>query len=338
MLPREIVMAALNRNDTDRIPVIPQVLEHSVRLAGMQLLDVFNSSERFTKAQLAALEKYKYDGVWGGCVDMYNLLPEALGCEITFPEGGIPEIRAPIVKHTEDIDRLLIPDPYQDARLPVALECIQLLDKEAGDEVAVMTGLAGPFAVAGNLRGITQIMLDLQSEPDLVKGLCEITTEACVRYGQAIINAGTDVLFLVDALAAPAFIGPDVFDQVIFPYHQRLVKELQQIPIIYHIDVGIHLVLDSVSELPVQAMEPEDTEDIGKLRGMVGEDTVLAGVLGPSPLRSEAPEQLEQRVNQIITEGASRKGRLIFFTGMVPLDTPFENLKAVVDAVKQYRM
>jgi uroporphyrinogen decarboxylase len=338
MLSRDRVIATLNREDTDRIPVTPQVLEHAVRLAGMRVSDVFSSSEKFAKAQLDALEKYKYDGVWAGVVDMYNLLPEALGCQIVVPEDGIPDIKAPIVKQAKDIDKLFIPDPYKDARLPVALECIQLLRKEVGDEAAVMTGLAGPFAIAGNLRGVTQIMLDVQSNQNLVKELCEITTKACARYGQAILDSGADVLFLVDALAAPALVGPNVWNQIIFPYHQKLAKKLHQKPIIYHTDVGVHLVWDNASKLDVDAIEPEDTEDIGKLREMIGEDTVLAGVVGPIPLRSESPEKLKHRVKQIIKQGSSRKGRLIFFTGMVPLDTPFENLKTVVDSVKQFNI
>jgi len=338
MLPKERVIAALDRKSTDRIPVTPQVLEHAVRVAGMKVSDVFDSAQKFAKAQVIALEKYEYDGVWAGVVDMYNLLPEALGCEIVIPEDGIPDIKAPIVKEAKDVDKLFIPDPYKDARLPVALECIRLLRKEVGGEFAVMTGLAGPFAIAGNLRGVNEIMGDVRSEPDLVKDLCEITTEACAKYGQAILDSGTDVLFLVDALAAPAFVGPDVWNEIIFPYHYRLAKKLHQKPIIYHTDAGIHLVLDNASKLDVDAIEPEDTEDIRKLREMVGEDVVLVGVIGPVPLRSETPDKLKEMTQQVIEKGISSKGRLIFFTGMVPLDTPFENLKAVVNTAKQFRM
>jgi len=338
MVPKDIVMATLNREDADRIPITPQVLEHAVRVAGMKISDVFSSSEKYARAQLEALEKYKYDGVWAGVVDMYNLLPEALGCQIVVPEDDIPDIKAPIVKQAKDIDKLFVPNPNKDGRLPVALDCIQILKKEVGDKIAIMTGLAGPFSIAGNLRGVNQIMVDVKQEPDLVKDLCEITTEACTKYGQAILDSGADVLFLVDALAAPEFVGPTVWNEIIFPYHQKLAKKLNQNPIIYHTDVGVHLVLDNVTKLDINAIEPEDTEDIGKLREMVGEDTVLVGVVGPIPLRSEKPEELKQRVQKIISQGRSPKGRIFFYTGMVPLDTPFENLKAVVDEVKQFKL
>jgi hypothetical protein len=36
----------------------------------------------------------------------------------------------------------------------------------------------------------------------------------------------------------------------------------------------------------------------------------------------------------IVKKGRSKKGKLIFFTGMVPLDTPPENLEVVVKAAK----
>jgi uroporphyrinogen decarboxylase len=336
MSPKDVVIATLNREDADRIPITPQVLEHAVRVAGMKVSEVFSNSEKFARAQLESLEKYKYDGVWAGVVDMYNLLPEALGCEIVVPEDDIPDIKAPILNQAKDLDKLFIPDPNKDGRLPVALDCIKILKKEVGEKIAIMTGLAGPFAIAGNLRGVNQIMLDVKMHPELVKDLCEITTEACTKYGQAILDSGADVLFLVDALAAPEFVGPSVWNEIIFPYHQRLARKLHQKPIIYHTDVGVHLVLDNATKLDINAIEPEDTEDIGKLRDMVGEDTVLVGVVGPIALRSEKPEDLKRRVQEIISKGRSTKGRLFFYTGMVPLDTPFENLKAVVDEVKQY--
>jgi len=336
MTAYERLKRILEGKSVDRAPVIPQVLEHAIRIAGMKVSEVFRSPEKVSRAQLRALDRYGYDAVWGGCIDMYTLLAAAFGCEVSIPDDDVPDIKGPIAGNLEETEKLDIPDPKRDARLPMSLEIVHILSKELGNDIPVLTGLAGPFSVAANLRGITSLMGDLVSNPDLVKNLCQKTTKACKVYGKALLESGAAAIFLVDALAGPAIIGPSMFRKFVFPYHQNLVETLLQegALIIYHVDVGIHLVLDDVSHLGVHALMPEDTEDIKNLRKLVGEETTLVGVVGPTALRSESPENLVSMSKTIIKKGRSKKGKLIFFTGMVPLDTPPENLEAVVRAAK----
>ena len=336
MTPFERLTRILEGKSVDRAPVIPQVLEHAVRITGMKVSEVFGNPEKICRAQLTALDRYGYDAVWGGCIDMYSLLPAAFGCEVSIPDDDVPDIKGPIAENLQDAEKLDIPDPKRDGRLPMSLETVQILSNELGNDIPVLTGLAGPFSVAADLRGITPLMGDLRSDPDLVESLCQKATEACKAYGRALLESGAAAIFLVDALAGPTIIGPPMFRKFVFPYHQDLVETLlrEGAPIIYHVDVGIHLVLDDVSNLGVHALMPEDTEDIANLRKLVGEETTLVGVVGPTALRSESPENLVSMSKTIIKKGRSKKGKLIFFTGMVPLDTPSQNLEAVVRTAK----
>jgi len=331
-------MTAIDGEKPDRIPVMPQALSHAARISGMKICEVTANAEKYAKAQLTALKRYGYDAVWSGVVDYYNLLAEAFGCRLNVPEDDIPSLIENIVREPRDVDKLRVPDPNRNGRLPTAIKNIEILSSRVGETTVVMGALAGPFSVAANLRGTTQFMGDLWANPDLVHKLCEVATEACIQFGKAQIEAGISGLFFVDALAAPDIIGPKRFKEFVLPHHRKLINEFtKKVSIIYHIDVGSLSVIDDVLKLEINALLPEDTEDLAGFRQVVGDHFALVGTMAAGAMRTKSPVEIGSMCKTIIEKGAPKEGgAFLLFTAILSSDTPPENIDAYVKAAKKY--
>lgn len=52
-------------------------------------------------------------------------MAEAMGTEIWYPEDSISQLKDPVVKKVEDIEKLKIINPLKDGKLPVLIEALE---------------------------------------------------------------------------------------------------------------------------------------------------------------------------------------------------------------------
>ena len=88
------------------------------------------------------------------------------------------------------VEKLEIPDPYKDGKLPLVLQIIEFLRDKIGDHVPIWQNSNGPFGYAGDLRGYTQFMRDLVQNPSMVHALMDFCAEVTVALAKAVQNAG----------------------------------------------------------------------------------------------------------------------------------------------------
>ena len=105
-------------------------------------------------------------------------------------------------RHRDSLDLLDVPDPHRDGRAPVVLEAVTLLRQELGNESPVMCGVISAFTLAGQLRGEADMLMDLVIDPDFLKAILDKAVEWDVEYVRAAVEAGADIIVLVDATAS----------------------------------------------------------------------------------------------------------------------------------------
>lgn len=215
MNSRERALRALNLQRPDRVPVVPFVISFAAKYAGLRFIEYCKDASKLAEAQIATAHRFKLDAVYVDSDAVVDI--EAMGAEVKYFEDEIPTASNPAVRSLDDVRSLEVPDPQRGGRLPVWLDATKVLRKEVGDHLAVFSNINGPFQIAAQLRGITNICMDFYRNPEPVSELVDLTTEAAIAMARAEIEAGTDAIVLGDAMSSCSLISPRHFEQFSFP-------------------------------------------------------------------------------------------------------------------------
>ena len=122
-MPIEIEKNMTPSTRASHIAIGAQSNDHSAYLAGISTKQFFTDAQTFARVQLLATEYYRLDTL-SNFWDVYNIEAEALGQNIVYPPGAIPEVdrSRPLISKPSDLDRISSPDPYQSGRLPWVLQ------------------------------------------------------------------------------------------------------------------------------------------------------------------------------------------------------------------------
>lgn len=340
MTSLERCRAVLAGETPDRIPVVPQTFMFAAETAGYKVGELAHNARKMAAAQVVSQDKYGYDG----CVIDFDdaSLAEACGARVIFRDDApaIVDDSAPVVKTWGDLDRLKLPDPWRDGRLPVWLEATRLLVERIGDHVWIM-GRAdqGPFSLACLLRGPEQLMMDLMDEVNHapIDRLIDFCRQACVRFAQAQLQAGAHATSIGDSFAGPNLISPQLYRRFALAPEIALVRELQASgrPFSIHICGNTNRIIGDMGRTGARILEVDWQLEMAEARRLVPADTVLMGNIDPSdPMVLGTPEQVTAVARRIIT---ATGGRGLFLSSGCALgrNTRPENLRAMVAAARE---
>ena len=86
----ERVMAALALKPSDRVPVVPEIIQHALNVSGVTHSDYSTNPAAMVKTIIAARERYGYDSVY---VSSDNFIyAEAFGGKLLFPWTTRPSL------------------------------------------------------------------------------------------------------------------------------------------------------------------------------------------------------------------------------------------------------
>ncbi len=130
------------------------------------------------------------------CFDL-SLLPEVLGCDLSWQEDVCPCVRSHPLADTDEIPDFL-PEGTE-GRLPQALAAISRMKQAAGEHTALVGLFCGPLTLAIHLRG-ERLFEDMQKNPDYVRRLMRYSTKVGVKMAELLAQAGCDVIGPADPL------------------------------------------------------------------------------------------------------------------------------------------
>lgn len=200
MTSRERVLATIDLKETDRIPVVPHQCGWSSKLIGRTWAEHANDPEVHAAAQLAVLEHTGTDGLVvniGSPVEAH-----AVGCPVVEEDYNPVRISGAIISSVEDVEKLAMPDPWNDPYMRTMLDAMRILKGEVGDRVAIWGGVNAPFQVGGLLRGLKEWMRDTIKAPEIIAATLEFATPLVEMWARRLVQAGADVILMGDSLAS----------------------------------------------------------------------------------------------------------------------------------------
>ena len=223
MTRRERVETVYGLGKPDRIPFVPAIYEHKARLIGRSPSEVCRDEGLLHESLLAEMRVYDPDMLVVG-IDVYNVEAEALGCEVTYFEDSnhVPGIASPLVGSAADFERLSLPDPETDGRMPLNLRVAGELHREFGRQMIVRGALTGPFSMACELLGAERFLMAAVEDPVFARRLLEFTAQVTVRFGAAFARRGVEPI-VFDSRATPQLCSPGVFRRLVTPVYRDIV-------------------------------------------------------------------------------------------------------------------
>ncbi len=335
MNSRERYEAAMRLEEPDRVPILNW---HAwcANLIGVKMPEMATNSETWVKAQLASLEKFEVDCAWG--LSDAALEAQAMGAEIKMPEWHVPSSE-PILRKPEDLDKLQVPDPKKDGRLPVALKVIEMLSEKVGDKVYVIGNACSPFTMIGIIMGIDFLMLSLAKNPDLVRRAMEFSLQHANEWVKAQMDAGADQIITWDPIGSGDLISVKYYREFVVPYAKRMSELVKKhggkYAHHYHICGYTEDRLPEISEIGESIVSLDEKVDLSIAKERIGGKTCIAGNVKTGVLMSGTPDQVELETRECIRKAASGGGYVLWPGCDIPLDSPIGNVERMVKVGKE---
>lgn len=209
------------------ISFAPVVYEHAARFIRRSPWEVSRNRELIIQAHIAAWQEYHHSPVTP-CIDIYNLEAEAYGAVVAAPEGDeVPSITTPPFSEVKEILSLPLLDPESDGRIAMLVGAAGEIKKELG-EVPVRVPISGPFSIASNLCGFSNLLMALFDDSALVADTLEHLARGQLAFSRYVADQGLGIT-LFESAATPPMLSPELFREVELPALRILTEGIRKL-------------------------------------------------------------------------------------------------------------
>jgi uroporphyrinogen-III decarboxylase len=250
--------------------------------------------------------------------------------------------KTPVVHHLisdiAELDRISLPNPKTDGLMPIILNLYRRLEpavNQAGHVIKVVAA-RGPLTVATHLMGVTEFLLALKLNPDATHRFLKITTPLVRNWleAQAEVLKEVEGIMVLDDIAG--FLSPKNYLEFAHPYLKEIFDAFPGKVKIFHNDTDNPVSYKFLRELGVQIFNFTHLQPIAKVRELAGPAICLMGNVAPlDVLVKGSPDEVRQGARDCLAAHPARKGLILSAGGGTSPGTPGENIKALIEAVRE---
>jgi len=257
---------------------------------------------------------------------------EAMGAQVDLGHKECePRVTRYVMDTLEDLDRLTSIN-VTGGRAGVCVDAARILKQQA-DEVPIVVGLTGPVSLATSLVDPLLYYRALRLNKEAVHNLNRAAMENVLAFGNALVEAGADVICIADPSATGDLIGRAAFDEFVLPYINTMTEHFQSSygkPSIVHICGDAKRLGAVLQGLSAKAVSVDSVVEILNLQRMVP-GKVTMGNISTFALERGEPVKLAKMAEQCLRHGVDI---LAPACGISP-KTPLQNILAVAEAAFQ---
>ncbi len=266
------------------------------------------------------------------------LLPvEPMGLKLEFLAGEGPHIDNP-VRTSSDIDSLSISNTDE---LGYVGEAIQQVVKALAGRVPVIGFVGAPFTLASYMieGGPSKTFLETKQmmyrEETLWRRLMGKLVDVLGSFALLQVSAGARVIQVFDSWVGA--LGPDDYVRYVQPYSRALIERIRSTgaPVI-HFGTGAAGFFRELHAAGGDVMGVDWRVNIDQAWMDISYRSAVQGNLDPAALFSPLPE-LRNRVHELLKRTGTRPGHIFNLGHGILPETPVENVKAVVQIVREFK-
>jgi len=254
MTPRERVLAAVRRQEPDRVPHFEWVHNRDVVSRLTNGGDYFDMIERLDIDGVMVSPAYRKQKIED---DM--LLDEWGSVRIVGQDDYalVVEDRVPI-KRWADFERWQPPDPHD----PYRYEPLKRTIARFGHHRAIIFQARDVWSPVRDYMGYQEALMGLLDQPDLVEAVVSRCVDHYIEVIRHAAELGADIVFTGDDISGnkgPLF-SPRLWEQLLLPHFRRLVAAIHEAGLYHwkHSDGNMYPFLDSIMDAGSDGIDPID--------------------------------------------------------------------------------
>jgi uroporphyrinogen decarboxylase len=299
----------------------------------VSFLELCKNSQLAAEVTVMAVDKLEVDAAIL-FADILLLL-EPLGVGLEYAKGDGPLIHRPV--RTSDDVSALASYSVEDA-LGYVFSTVEIARAELSPDVPLIGFAGAPFTLAsyliegGSSRHFEHTKKLIFSQPEAWNRLLSLLTDLTIRYLNGQIKAGAQAVQVFDSWIG--CLNRSDYQKMVLPHMQRLFAGLNpEVPAI-HFGTGTAHLLDYMKQAGGQVIGLDWRVDLDDAWAALGHDTGIQGNLDPVWLLAERKE-LETAASGILNRASNRPGHIFNLGHGVLPQTPFDNVRALVDFVHE---
>jgi len=281
------------------------------------------------------LDDSAFCGIYEMDFGVYTMEYSLLGMKTKWVENGYPVLGEPIIKNKEDIKKLIVPDFFKSGYMPQLIEDYYKLNKDLKGRIniGIRKFVHGPFQIAKDLRGLSNLYLDVYDDPKFIKEMLEFA----IAFIEKWINGWEElhgikygrVDMAEDEIDSKMTIPPKTYRELIFPYHFRLGEKYKNIH--FHSCGNINDLMETIKEIPYVTLVEIGPETDAYEAAKVFKGTNVKFYKCPDPMSELLYPDVKKQEKMI--ENVLKAGEIVPIKILV--ETP--SLEKGIDFLKKFR-
>jgi len=311
----------------------------AARYHGVKYIDYTRDGRLMAEAQLHTARDFGTD-VLLTCTDPAREVIDICGEGSVdwFEDQGpaINEERAALSDKTL-LRRFKLPEMGEGSRMFDRVKGIRIMHREAGGDLSIVGWVEGPLALAAELRGINNLMLDMMDDPDFVGDLLDFCAEVAIRYAMLQIDAGADTIGMSDAAAS--MMGPHFYRELLHPRQMRVYQAIKkahpEVLTRSHMCGRVNELADDMNLLPVDIFEIDFPSDLAQIKKGLGRHIISGNVSTITDIFEGTPESVYAAAGRC--HGICGDRHIVNAGCEIPPMAPEENVRALIRYAREHR-
>lgn len=354
MTERENFFSIIKRTGYERIPVMysfcpylketcDQKVEELYRETGFTRDPMFYAKDLPVKdTDTEKFRKYYDDLKEGATIDIFGVANEpgsAAAMHMT-------HMRHPLEKMEtmEELEAYPFPEFVWDEE-DVARQLAVNEEWKAKDRVICGGMQCTIWETAWYMRGMEVLMMDMMSEDEMAEFVLDKVTDIAVQRAQYYVKTGAEVLYFGDdvGMQRSIMMSRELYQTWLKPRLKRVVDAARainpEVIIFYHSCGFIEPFIEDLIEVGVDVLNPVQPEcmDFKEIHDKYGDRISFHGTIGTqTTMPFGTPEEVRAEVFKNLDIAGKKGGLLVAPTHLLEPEVPWENIKAYIEACRDY--
>ena len=253
--------------------------------------------------------------------------------------------RSELIQNRDVIDMLVRLAPLEELQEQGIFDLPRKVIHEKGEMFFILVYDSTPYTAA-YLLGFQGLMLAFYDNPDNLKYFIGRILEQRKPILRGFAESGYDGIYAEEIFSGADIISPKLFDEFVFPFNAEYFRTTRELGLLtaYYVCGDPLPLLPKIVELDCDALAVEESKknfsiEIEEIVEKAGtEKCIFGNIDAPFYGLQASRDQIEAEVRRQITAGIKGKGFVVSTGSPMPLETPPENIDALVAAAHAHRI
>ena len=338
----ERVLAALNHQEADRVPVYPILSGVGRKLVGATYEEWSTDADVCAQAFIKTAEDFDIDCI----VTLIDLSVEcdAWGQELIFPENEAahPDYSKCVIQDIEDYAKIKKVDYRNSERMMMHIDVCKKIVEAKGGELPIVAFVFGPLGVLSMLRSQQDMYMDLYDDIDAVKDAAKEINETLKEYVAALCDTGVNGIMFDTLFASGTIMSKEMWQEtegVLMPELAEIVRSKNCLNMIHNCGQNIYfdVQIEAIQPAAISFFyPPDDCKDFVECKAKYGDQVTLIGCVTPASAVIGTDEEWDQQCKDQI-DAMAKGGGFVLATGCeYPANASFDRAQRMIDIAKTY--